>query len=173
MENNENYEIHPTSQTINFVNFDFGSSMKELKRSQGEPYYFTIERIGKEYITGIGYNEDALNTEIKTIYYFFRDKLFMGEYIFKSIPSQMENSIYKTLEDKYLSEPIINQSCFIIKDSSQSIIIPENTGFELIIKYFCRENNDAYKLLKDYFNKYKRNGIIKKKSISPDIFEKI
>jgi len=173
LENDENYEIHNTSQKISFVNFNFGCSIKELKKVKGEPYYYTIEKIGKADIICIGYNEDSLNTEIKTIYYFLNNKLFMGEYVFKSVPSQIENNIYKTLEDKYLNEPIRNKTCFIIKDYDQSVIIPENTGFELIIKYFCRENKEAYKLIKDHYNRYKRNGIVKNKNIDTDLFDKI
>ena len=173
MENDMSYEIYNTSQTINFINFDFGSSIKDLKKIKGEPYYYTIEKIEKQHIIVIGYNEDSGNAEIKTVYYFYKNKLYMGEYVFISIQSQVENDIYKALENKYLNETIQNKSRFIIKDKNQSYIIPENTGFELIIKYYCHENKEVYELLKDHFNKYKKSGIGKKKSIEKGFLEMI
>ena len=173
MDNNEKYDIYSSSQTINFTNIDFGTSIKALKKIKGQPYYFTIERIGKNHIIVLGYNEDSSSVDIKSVYYFYKDKLFMGEYVFTSVGGYDENSINKTLEEKYLKEQITNKSHFIIKDNRESVIIPEDTGFEVIIKYYCRENKEAYQLLKNHYNKYRTTGMSKKKTIDTSFLDAI
>lgn len=163
MEKSDKNTVVNTDQVINFAGFAFGSPIGKVRKKRGEPYFYTVEKAGKKFLKAIGYNEDSGQMEIKVVYYFNEDRLFMGEYIFPESDLKFENNLNKSLEEKYSFSSLDGISKFIIKDPENSIIITENNGFEIIVKYFCTEDKESYDIIKGLYTKYKDSGIGKTK----------
>lgn len=167
------YQVMRTDQEISFGGFSFGSAINELVKAKGEPYYYTIEPTPrKDFIKAIGYNEYSGQHEIKAVYFFYRNALFMGEYVFPLAGQQYIDSIFRSMGEKYLNNTMPDNSRFIIKDGSDAVIITDNNGFELIVQYYSN-TKATENLLKEIYLNYKKSGIGKIKNPGPDFFDKI
>lgn len=173
MEGSIKYQALKTEQEISFCGFSFGTSIKEVVKTKGEPYYYTIEPTPrKDFIKVIGYNEYSGQHEIKAVYFFYRNILFLGEYVFPLTGHQYTDSVFRSMGEKYLNNTMPGNTRFIIKDASDSIIITDNNGFELIVQYYFN-TQEIEALLKEIYQNYKKSGIGKIKNQRPDFFDKI
>jgi hypothetical protein len=142
-------KVFQTNENIQFGNISFNLSFNELLKSREEPSYFNASNFDKFVVKIVGYQDDIVNSKMKTIYYFVDDVFILGENSFNDTSISESINISKILIKKYISESIGKSEEFFIEDKNKNMIYYYDNGFERSIKYFNSENEKSRNIYKE------------------------
>lgn len=150
-ENDQNIAVHDVNNEINYKNIKFYISPSKLMHLRKKPHCFTVRKINKTIIKAFGYIKHHQGLTTKTIYFFTDNKLFMVE---KVIP---EN--HKFLLDSYFDKYIHEQyeltgkntisGNLLIKGKNNSFICIEDNGFDIVLKYYSKADQQINNKIED------------------------
>jgi hypothetical protein len=149
LKRNPDIKVFKTNENIQFGNISFNLSFNELLKSREEPSYFNASNFDKFVVKIIGYQDDIVNSKMKTIYYFVDDVFILGENSFNDTSISESINISKILIKKYISESIGKSEEFFIEDKNNNMIYYCDNGFERSIKYFNSENEKSRNIYKE------------------------
>lgn len=157
----ERFNNYKTEMEIKFGDFEYFDTYQKLRKQKGKPFCFNSYYLNNKYdIKIIGYRDSMYNTTMRVLYYFIDDVFFMGEYVFKGTIDEKAKRISKIMHEKYISKQSVPSEKFYIDGSFNTSIHFADTGFSLIIKYFCNDNDEIKAKLNDICKDY--NNISKK-----------
>lgn len=140
---------YQTSEKIEFLGFNFGSTLKQLLKAKKNPDSFYVTKENTHEVKILGFNENLFGGDVKALFYFIDDRFFMGEYIFTEISKVNPSLLSKAISEKYkLSESVEGQD-FLINSSGEYKLYYTNTGFSIMIRYFSLKDPIVAKKLKE------------------------
>jgi hypothetical protein len=148
-------DVYTTGERIEYMGFAFGSGIKELLRYKKSPGFLTISNTRKQnvcagYIIKIfGYTEDLFNTQVRLLFYFIKEKFFMGEIYLSDSSAEQADFLCKILAEKYKLSGFTESNDFLINGPDGTSINYKNTGFSLMIRYFNINDAEVARSIKD------------------------
>jgi hypothetical protein len=91
---------------------------------------------------------------IKTYFHFVDKRFFMGEYSLKTPPKDKMEELSAALQKKYLGKAKTSSENYIIKGANNVLVLFENTGFNLSIKYLYQANGEINLKLSEFWDNH-------------------
>ncbi len=142
-------ETFQTNQKIEFLQFAYGSPMQLLLGRRGSPDYLNVITESVHEIKVLGYDENLFDSEVRALFYFVRNRFFMGEYYFPEISRLKPMLICSALAEKYGLAAFKEDNDFLVMGNENTILKYKNTGFSVMIRYFSMNDPEITKQLKD------------------------
>lgn len=131
-----------TLYPITFSFTPFGLSRKEVLYTRGKPDHFGFVKVGSHIIGSLAYRSNYLEQDSMTVFYFFDEEFFCGEYLF----CKKQHSILKLLLDElrknYRVDPPshLSQALRITASSGTEEIYVCDTGTEISTRFISHHN---------------------------------
>ncbi|MCD4736531.1 MAG: hypothetical protein K8R53_10840 [Bacteroidales bacterium] len=131
---------------IIFDKTEFGATLENILKREGEPSCFNIDNINGHQVKIAGFPRQIAGHNLIARYYFVDNHLFKGDYFAKDIQTINKEELSKTVRAWYglNSDPDITE--FYIEGSDNSIYFGDD-GFSLLIKFIESGNPFVKELL--------------------------
>lgn len=145
---NPNVIHYTTLKEPLFEDMPFHIGLPQILKSYGKPDCFNSYLIKGFEVKAFGYYRDVFGSDVLAVFYFFLDKLVMGEYIL----TESKESLISKFRDTLLEKAGVNDETpvnhfFIDYDEKKSVYYREN-AFSVVIRYVNRTD----KLFADLIN---------------------
>jgi hypothetical protein len=144
-------ESFKSNLDIEFGSLPFACKYRKLITLKGKPFCANLLRNEFFDLKIFGYREELIGSKIRTNFYFIDKKFFMGEFSLKTPAQERIEELSTVLQKKYLGERKTNSENFIIEGANNVLVLFENTGFHLAIKYFDKDNEDIKPKLDEFW----------------------
>jgi len=145
-------EIHESNAEIIFGSFPFTNKYTRLFDSKGKAYCTNLERNNFFDLKIFGYRDDLVGSDIRSYFFFLDKRFFMGEHLLKMPAKDKIEEFSMILQKKYLGKQLTKSEKFIIKGKNNVLVLFENTGFNLSIKYLHQGDEEINKKLREFWD---------------------
>jgi hypothetical protein len=133
-----------TMYPITFCFTPFGKSRKEVLYIRGKPDSFGFVKAGTHIIGSLCYRSNYLGQDTQTVFYFFDEEFFCGEYIFCKKQNTFVKSLIDELRKNYRVDPPshLSQALRITARSGTEEIYVSDNG-DKVTTHFISHHNPA------------------------------
>jgi hypothetical protein len=131
-----------TLYPITFSFTPFGLSRKEVLYARGKPEYFGFVKVGSHNIGSLAYRSNYLEQDSMTVFYFFDEEFFCGEYLFCKKQHSLVKLLLDELRKNYRVDPPshLSQALRITASSGTEEIYVCDTGTEISTRFISHHN---------------------------------
>jgi hypothetical protein len=165
--------VYQSEQEILFGKLKFGARFREIFKSNPKPFCVNSFRLEQFDLKMLGYRSEMFEAEIKSYYYFIDNRLFMGEYTFKSPSDDKLNEVAHVIRKKYLEGKKLDNYNFRIDGANNASLRFEHTGFYLSIKYLDQSNQEINDKIEQYWNSAIKKGFEEVSDFETELYDKL
>jgi hypothetical protein len=147
-------KVFESKASIEFGSLPFESKYRHLLKQKGKPFCVNLLRNVFFDLKIFGYRDELIGFNIKAYFHFIDKRFFMGEYTLKTPPENKMEELSAVLQKKYLGELKTNSEKYIIKGANKVLVLFENTGFNLSIKYLHQGKGEVNVKLSEFWDNH-------------------